>query len=226
MFRFFKKQWRRRDKKAVEQHMLQMVVTDMKECRLEKKRTEMGEALLDKVAKLDATLASDLNDWKQDMCETNSRLQQKIAKLQASLKLCEKQVKTKNLEIENLTRDQKQLEKHIVQLKVTLASVQEQMERDKKIRKDMEIKNNILLLKVTELQNSLLAFEEWEHLAMQEAGSLLATQYNMEKRIAQLETTLALERMHQEKQKERVEEYVTKLEKLVAVLKTTLPLKN
>ncbi|GAA6086406.1 trichohyalin-like [Tachysurus ichikawai] len=196
-----------------------MVVTDMKECRLEKKRTGMGEALLEKVAKLDATLASDLNDWKQDMCETNSRLQQKISKLQASLKLCEKQVKTKDLEIENLTRDRKRLEN-------TLASVQEQVARDKQIKEDMEMKNNVLLWKVTELQNSLLACEEWKHLATQEAGSLFATQYNMEKRIAQLEDTLTSERVHQEKQKERLEEYVAKLEKLVAVLKTTLPSKK
>lgn len=56
-----------------------------------------GKAMVNKVAKLDAILASELNSWKQDMEESNATLEKNITEIQASLKLCEEQEKSPEL---------------------------------------------------------------------------------------------------------------------------------
>lgn len=73
-------------------------VNEMEERKFEKRKMEAGKALVNKVGKLDAILASELNSWKQDMEESNAPLQKNITEIQASLKLCEEQKKSPELE--------------------------------------------------------------------------------------------------------------------------------
>ncbi|KAG7336373.1 hypothetical protein KOW79_001066 [Hemibagrus wyckioides] len=205
---------------------------------MEEKKKKAGEALVKKVAKLDVVLASKLNNWKQEMDETNARLQQNITELQASLKLCEEREMniirfeasmnlleerkmTKDLERENLMRDRKRLQKRVEQLEATQASEREQHKQEKV---KMEENTTALLQNIIRCETSLNLLEEREKTKDLERESLLRDREQLQKRVDQLEATLASEREQQEQEKEKLQENTTALLQNIIRFETSLNL--
>ncbi|KAK3548355.1 hypothetical protein QTP70_010717, partial [Hemibagrus guttatus] len=167
------------------------------------------------VVQLEDTLASERASQEQEkekMEEKITVLFQNITCLDTCLNLLEEREKTKALQRESLMRDQEQLQKRVGQLENILASEREQQEQEKeKIKQDMEKRITALLQNITEHQNSLKLFEEREKAAELERDSLMRDRKKLEKRVGQLEDTLASERAPQEQEKEKLEDKIAVL---------------
>ncbi|KAK3559217.1 hypothetical protein QTP86_005473 [Hemibagrus guttatus] len=204
---------------------LETEVNEMEECELmEEKEMEYGDALVNEVAKLDIALYIQLKDWKQDMDETNARLRQNITELQVSLKLCEKRKKYEELEKESLLKDRERTQKHVDQLVSTLDKLQEHVEQDKVIKRKMKRSNDLFVHKVNELNHCLIVYEEWKLLADLKAENLMAEQDRLEKRVADLEATLASVEQQKEQEKEKIKQDVE--EKTTALLQHIIRLED
>ncbi|XP_053090604.1 trichohyalin-like [Pangasianodon hypophthalmus] len=169
--------------------------------------TKDREQLEKRVAQLEATLASEQKKQeeerekvKKDMEERNARHQQNISELQASLKLSEKWEKTAEMEIESLIREQEHLVNHVAQLEAALSSERKKQEEEREKAKE---RNTAHLQNITELQASLKLSEEREKTAELERDSFMKDRERLEKRVAELEATLASEQKTSEQERKK-----------------------
>lgn len=154
-----------------------------------------------RIVQLEATLASERGQWEQEKKEIELDMEERNAELQAFLMLCEQREKIAELQSERLTRDRKQLEKHVAQLEATLESERGQHAQEKwKIKRDSENRTIAFLRNINNIQASLKMCKEQQKTALLDTERLMSDREKMEKDIAQLKVTLDLQREHHERE--------------------------
>lgn len=112
-----------------------------------------------------------------------------------NFRLCEQRQKIADLESERLTRDRKQLEKHVAQLEATLESERGQHAQEKwKIKRDSDNRTIAFLRNIDNIQVSLKMCKEQQKTALLDRERWMSDREKMEKDITQLKVTLDLQK--------------------------------
>lgn len=208
MFERLRERYRRwRQRKLAKRHQLQVLQEELKNLASEIEESKVmqqntnkeRDALANKVAELEGILASEREHHQQEKnkanlaCEESNVIHvQKITELQASLTVCERKQKSAEHKSERLTREQEKLEKYIAQLEVTLAFEREHyMQERNKIKLANEERSATYIQKITALQVTQTLCEGQQLIAETERENWMRERERLERRIAQLEATLA-----------------------------------
>lgn len=143
---------------------------------MEKKIMEERGLLEKRVTELEAILDSEQMHQKQDMEQGNPRLQQNTTVDQAFLNLCKEQQPA-----ERWMRDQEKLEKCVAQLEATLASQQQQHEKNINKIKQALMERKAVHLPNVKLSASVMICEEQQKIAEHRRENLMRDQEQLQK---------------------------------------------